>query len=79
MQKTCTLLASLAIMAALALVATLCRTGGANNVSTNKGDWTHTDLTHVTTELTALLVRVFGAWKMLHGAQLWIAKFLFLV
>jgi hypothetical protein len=38
MQKTTTLLASLVIMAALALVAVLCRPNGASNVSTSKDD-----------------------------------------
>jgi hypothetical protein len=43
--KMTSFLASLVILAALALVAILSRPGGANNVSTNKGDWVHTYLT----------------------------------
>jgi hypothetical protein len=55
MQKTSTLLASLVIMATLAFVAILSCPDGVNNVSKNKGDWTHINLRHTQN----LLVRLF--------------------
>lgn len=57
MQTTSSLLASLVIMAALALVAILSHPGSANNVSANKCDWTRIDLTSYP---KWLLVRLFG-------------------